>query len=51
MFQLQLEKLRRQKDAPVSGRLKPSVFDLEKRQRLFWHLEGEVAIPCARKWN
>jgi len=34
-FQLQLEELRRQKDAPVSGRLKPSVFDLEKGKDSF----------------
>ena len=34
-FQLQLEELRRQKDAPASGRLKPSVFDLEKGKDSF----------------
>jgi multidrug efflux pump subunit AcrA (membrane-fusion protein) len=34
-FQLQLEELRRQKDAPISGRLKPSVFDLEKGKDSF----------------
>ena len=34
-FQLQLEEMRRQKDTPVSGRLKPSVFDLEKGKDSF----------------